>query len=409
MAILKDPDESDNQLSKLEYQEIFSDINSPGIFIAQTEQDLTPKILVLDGHSTILVFNQADEDLPWQAFNELGKYKYQADQLGDGIVIFPHKFYFEFSVELVSTELDFSGSFDGTGINAIALPFKDVSITNFVDILKERISSTVMSVLKQVEDSLEINLGKNINLNEKSQSDISLKLALLGLNLEKITVLSTTTMEKTDTEMVEKIYDKPPKQMKTKLDQEEKEMKKKRSRAPTIPDQPVKAKPKMKKEVAIADEVLSQPVPAATAKQPPSAPPKAQPSTMPSPPPPAAPGGGPPATPSPEPVASEAAPIEREESMPEPAPIAGMESAGELATRSMAIEEDIDELLEEEMDEFMDDAGAMDDIEDFDEPSTQVVRYTHASYFERMVPNDFKTRNAGQEISNFTVLRGEIK
>ncbi|MHA2402731.1 MAG: hypothetical protein ACXADH_07035, partial [Candidatus Kariarchaeaceae archaeon] len=111
MAILKDPDESDNQLSKLEYQEIFSDINSPGIFIAQTEQDLTPKILVLDGHSTILVFNQADEDLPWQAFNELGKYKYQADQLGDGIVIFPHKFYFEFSVELVSTELDFSGSF----------------------------------------------------------------------------------------------------------------------------------------------------------------------------------------------------------------------------------------------------------------------------------------------------------
>jgi hypothetical protein len=67
--------------------------------------------------------------------------------------------------------------------------------------------------------------------------------------------------------------------------------------------------------------------------------------------------------------------------MPEATPIAGM--SDELTSRSLAQDEDLEELLEEEMDE----AGVMDDATEDVEPSTKVVRYTHASYFERMVPN----------------------
>ncbi|MHA2249983.1 MAG: hypothetical protein ACXAD7_06455 [Candidatus Kariarchaeaceae archaeon] len=413
MVLEFNPEGPVDQFEDIDYQEIFTDINSPGIFIAQTESDLKAKLIVLDGHSTILVYTHG-KDLAWQAFNDLGQYKYQPDKVGDGLLIFPHTFYFEFTLKLATQEIEVQANFDGTGIKALTMPMKDVPIDEMVSSLQKRFSSTLSKILKPIDEQLEVNVGKKLKIPKNVMGDVSLKLALMGINLSSLQVSAQKPIEIMKGEVVEKIYDEPPTKMKEMLEREEKEKKeskKKRRR--------VKAAMPAD-EVSISMDDLAEPTLAAGAggaakggpppsaapggPPPPGAPaPSPQPSvptatTAPGAPPPlAAPGGPPPAAKSeakkaakviPPPKAKPKKKKKKDVIPPMPSPTPPTRRAAKMAevAESKPIMEDAilgeDDAMEEEIDELLPSELAGLSMEE-----TLSMRYTHASYFERMIPN----------------------
>ncbi|MHA2030735.1 MAG: hypothetical protein ACW99Q_15220, partial [Candidatus Kariarchaeaceae archaeon] len=305
MGLIKDPDEDINQLEEIIYNDVFSDINTPGYWKAETEEDLkTPKIIVLDGHSTLLVYNKSDADLPWSAYNDLGQYKYTPDNVGDGIVIFSHSFYFEFEFFIGNKEILAESTFDGNGIKAITLPLKDVSIDEIFNVMSKRLGEAVTSEIQSFDDTIELKKGKKITIPDSISMKIGMKLSLMGIVLITLKAKEIVEIEaRAKEEIVEKVYEERSTKMKDMLEVEEKESKKKR-----------KSKPKKKVE-KVPEEILTQPKASrsvAAGAGPPS------PTSIPSPPPTTgAPAGPPPTSASPPPPPS----VVASESAPPPSPV----------------------------------------------------------------------------------------
>ncbi|MCE7735189.1 MAG: hypothetical protein GPJ54_09950 [Candidatus Heimdallarchaeota archaeon] len=404
MVLEKDPAEDITQLEEMTYKEFFSDINTPGIWKAETEEDLkTAKIIVLDGHSTILVYNQSDEDLPWTAYNELGQYKYTPDNIGDGVVIFSHTFYFEFNLLIGNQMVKVVSTFDGNSIEAIALPMKDVSIDDLFNVMTQRIEDAVNSEVQSFDDTIDVSVGKKIQIPESISMKIGMKLSLMGITLTGMKSKEVIEGDGLKTDMllkseirnehiVDHVFDEQSSKMKDMLEEEEKELKKRK-------------KAKSKKKVAPKTAEISAPEaamrsgagPVADASPPPSPPPAAGPPPVTSPggspppvvappsvgapgaapPPPPATGGGlsaakaPPPAAKPKPAKSE---ILAKEAVPAMADIADMEEEAEFD----------DDMGFEDSDEIEDDLIAKG-MEVSEKPMT--LRFTHTSYFSRMLLN----------------------
>ncbi|MHA2502884.1 MAG: hypothetical protein ACXAE3_08445 [Candidatus Kariarchaeaceae archaeon] len=208
VKIRKDPEEIPAEV--VNFSEIFSDINSPEIWISKSEEDMKPALIVLDGHSTVVIYQKETEELHWEAFNEMGNYEYSPDNIGDGMVTFPHTFYFEFKITLNDKELDVHANFDGSGIRAIVMPFKDVDVNDFISSLQDRFSDIFSTTLRPADDQFDVTEGGNIELPSSVADQLSLKLAFMGVSLERVTVKKITALEIKEGQMVEKIYDAPP-------------------------------------------------------------------------------------------------------------------------------------------------------------------------------------------------------
>lgn len=381
MAILKDPDELPDEY--IEFSEVFSDINTPEIWIAQSEDDLGPKAIILDGHSSILVYTKETEDLKWEAFNEIGQYKYQPDSVGDGIIVFPHTFYYELTIELSALKLEVSATFDGTGIKAIVMPLKDESIDNFFSALTKRLSSTISSVLKPADDRLVIQEGTNLEIPDSLTSNLSLKLAMMGINLSTIKVLGTEAIERKE-EIVEGVFEEPEPVEEVLEEAEMDEFADMEETSATtgsiasIPPPPPASGPGAGGR---ADDIA--PPPSVKAKKsakmagPPS-PPPAQPATEPQD---TTAKGAPPRAPAPNTVEKKSAP--QAEPMPEPTPAPAPTKQKERSARSRAIDKTAKEEAPREEEPIADSLIARGMEKEAEESIS--LKNAHVSWFERML------------------------
>ncbi|MCE7733261.1 MAG: hypothetical protein GPJ54_00190, partial [Candidatus Heimdallarchaeota archaeon] len=213
MVLVKDPDSIPEDF--LNFEETFQDINSPGLYIARGEDDLKSKAIILDGHSTLLIYSSDSKDISWEPFREQGSYAYTPDNIGDGAILIPHHFYFEFPIELSDKLIKVEGNFGGSGINAIVMPMNGVKPEDFIQVLKDRLNSAFSSVLQPIGKNLTTIEGSGLAIPENLKKDISFKLALLGISLETIKVISAELLpaELTEDEIVQKIYDEPSAEM----------------------------------------------------------------------------------------------------------------------------------------------------------------------------------------------------
>ena len=428
MTIIQDPEGDITKYSDI-YEFVvdqFDDINSPQYYISKSAEDLASKILVLDGHSTVLLFTQ-DAELPWEAVHELGQYLYTPEKVGDGLVSFPHSCYFEVTVELTSQKLTCVLNLDANDIKALILPMKDVTLKDLFDVLQNRLSDALTSVLKPIDDQLDIQAGQVLKIPSSVVSKLGMKLALLGLNITKITVNNTVDLEIIETQGAEEIFEKPRTKAMDDLAQEEKD--KKLTRARKLDEKrkiaESKRKSAMKKKRAAKEEQLAKtpsappveeasttaPTPSAAPAPPPSSAPAAPQSGIPSP-------GGAVAGSAPPPV-SAAPPSTRASSAPDPPKvITGLPAPStSQASAPAPITKSDDRLGGAESGEMEERILVVDD-EDISpaEIAETIVKekYAHASYFERMIPNrvyplivSINTVEKGVKKSVSSVISGE--
>ncbi len=399
----------------VEFDEIFGDINSPGIFLADNEDKFIPKAIILDGHSTLLVYSGDAKDVSWEAYRDQASFVYTADKLGDGAILFPHNFYFEFDIELSEKIISVAGNFIGSGINAIVMPMNNITPDKFVHTLQQRLSTSFSTVLKQIEQSLTINVGSVLKIPDQAITDISFKLALLGISVDRINVLSEKALPKGKVDIVEKIFDGPPHSSmveQLKLEEEEKRNKSKE-----------KVKTSAKRDEAKQDlSEKTTPIPKASPSPLPPPPMKRSTGGMPIPkapssmaPPPSAgpPGpGSPPSAPStpgglpkPKPSKSDTIPstmpAPSRSAMPAPPSSRGSMPAPPKQGSTPKIEQSrkkskksVSSILaaeeEEELallpKELMGD-DYMDDVLETPVMKKETKRFTNVSWFERMIPN----------------------
>jgi hypothetical protein len=216
--IIKDPETLPEDF--LEFQELYTnEINSPMIWIANTEEDLeSPSTIILDGHSTILIYSTDYEDLSWEAFNQPGSYSYKAENKGDGVILFPHTFYMEFKINLKLHSYIVSSEFKGSGIEALGMPMNGVPIEKLHGALTDRLSNSFSGVLSKIEDLLEFNEGKSLKIPENSIMELGIKLALLGISYDKLRINEIIEHVLEDEEVFEKIYE--PEEVKGKMKKE---------------------------------------------------------------------------------------------------------------------------------------------------------------------------------------------
>ena len=431
MVIVKDPDEDITQLEELMFEEAYTDINSPGYWIAKDENDIKDaKAIILDGHSTLLVYTQKDQDLPWSAYNELGQYKYQVDQVGDGAILVPHTFYFEFTIGLSTKKIRAHANFDGHGISAITLPLKEVAISDFFKAMELRISEAMSSELTSIDDQIPTEAKAKFAIPSSSMVKLGMKLSLIGINTEKITIIDSTEVSHKSSEIVEEVFEEPPTKVKEQLEEEERERKEARIKKAEASAKALKERD-IKKEKAPEPkpEPTPAPVPNRAVPPPPGAKPAPSPkssaggpppvggkgssgalppatSSAPSPSTPAAPSAGPPA-PGGGPPKARAMPPPPGGSAPEPSapPMASVEkkvaqapipqTSARSKSKKRASKRDSGSARSLDLDDLMEGEESMD--EDMDEillakgmdrsSSSAVLRHTHAAYFDRMIPN----------------------
>lgn len=391
MGLIKDPNLDVTQFDEIIFDEIFSDINTPGFWVAKTQEDLDKaKIIVLDGHSTILEYNQNIEDLSWTASDELGQYKYQPENVGDGIVIFSHNFYFQLTILLGTKKILVDGNFDGNNINALTLPMKDVSIDQFFQVLTKRLEEAISSELKSLGDSISVEKEKKLSIPENVLMKIGIKLSLMGIVLTNLTPKEIEDFETLD---LDQSVD-----LEHHIIEESNEVKMEEFEKDTVKDAKKKKKGARKKQApakakmddidilasrsrsvssgagpaqSIEKESYSEPAASALGGSAPSPPP-----------PPTA------AAPPPKVLAAEPTPIPESPKPAAPPPAMKPKPGIPLAEPTILEEE-------EEADEF----GGFEDVadEDMDDQlmakgmemteSKMTLRYTHTSYFSRMLLN----------------------
>lgn len=439
-----------------DFQEIFPDINSPGLFIADSDDKFVPKAVILDGHSTLLVFTADAKDVTWEAYQEQASYLYAPDKLDDGAVLIPHNFYFEFSIELSDRLLLVYGNFGGANINALVMPLNNVPPKDFAKTLQNRLSSAFSTVLKPIDQSLKVEKGAVLDLPSSAKSDISLKLALLGITLDKITIMTENVLPPQETgEVVEQIFDTPQSSIVEQLKREEEEKKVKRSAKSKK-----KAMPKKEEKATISTSPKLETMPQTTLKPSPNPPPPKQKPMAPAPkmkstaPPPkragppvvggskssglgaGAPapggskvsglGGGGPAPPgpkgsvSPPPpsmppavTASSMPPGPMPEALPKPAPAVERERSAAAPVIKEDMSPPVPFPIDNEVEEELDDGLLPKELSKSDK-LVDVQRYTNTSYFERMIPNrsySLKIEIASKEIiaaaSKSSIISGE--
>jgi hypothetical protein len=279
-------------------------------------------------------------------------------------------------------------TFDGNGIKAITLPLKDVSIDEIFNVMSKRLGEAVTSEIQSFDDTIELKKGKKITIPDSISMKIGMKLSLMGIVLITLKAKEIVEIEaRAKEEIVEKVYEERSTKMKDMLEVEEKESKKKR-----------KSKPKKKVE-KVPEEILTQPKASrsvAAGAGPPS------PTSIPSPPPTTgAPAGPPPTSASPPPPPS----VVASESAPPPSPVPSAPTAApkpvvkpQPSVMPPPLKAEVEELEPEpaEMAEDMD-VMAFDDADEVDDmliakgmektDHTMTLRYTHTSYFSRMLLN----------------------
>lgn len=380
MVLVKDPDSIPDDF--LNFEETFKDINSPGLFIARSEDDLKTKAIILDGHSTLLIYSVDSKDISWEPFRDQGSYSYTPDNIGDGAILIPHNFYFEFLVELSDKIIIVEGNFGGSGINAIVMPMNGVKPEDFIQVLKDRLNSAFSSVLQPIDKKLTTIEGSSLVIPENLKKDISFKLALLGISLETIKIISSEMLpiEAEESEMVQKIYDEPSAEMISKketilepMDGKKKEsVKLKRGRkkmATPEPPAPVEKTSRSAPVPVTGVPSAKTDIPSAKASIPSAK------SAIPSP------GGGtsPPPPKSVMPAVPKALPKT-------PAKVEARDEADTLTPPKMKEKETFIDKIEED-DDISEDDLLPSQLKGEKAPPISKQRFTKTSYFERMIPN----------------------
>lgn len=380
MVLVKDPDSIPDDF--LNFEETFKDINSPGLFIARSEDDLKTKAIILDGHSTLLIYSVDSKDISWEPFRDQGSYSYTPDNIGDGAILIPHNFYFEFPVELIDKIIIVEGNFGGSGINAIVMPMNGVKPEDFIQVLKDRLNSAFSSVLQPIDKKLTTIEGSSLVIPENLKKDISFKLALLGISLETIKIISSEMLpiEAEESEMVQKIYDEPSAEMISKkeailepMDGKKKEsVKLKRGRkkmATPEPPAPVEKTSRSAPVPVTGVPSAKTDIPSAKASIPSAK------SAIPSP------GGGtsPPPPKSVMPAVPKALPKT-------PAKVEARDEVDTLAPPKMKEKETFIDKIEED-DDISEDDLLPSQLKGEKAPPISKQRFTKTSYFERMIPN----------------------
>ncbi|OLS23869.1 MAG: hypothetical protein HeimC2_24780 [Candidatus Heimdallarchaeota archaeon LC_2] len=375
---IKDPDVDVTQFEDVLFDEVFSDINTPGIWIAKTQEDLEKsKIIVLDGHSTLLEYNQSKRDLPWTAFNELGQYKYQPENIGDGLIIFSHNFYFQFTLKIGNKSVLVESSFDGNSINAIALPMKDVPISQIFDVIAKRIEEAVTSEIRSYGDTIDVKKGKKISIPEAVSMKIGIKLSMMGIGLKSLTPKEITEVEIVEGGAVEQHFEETSSEKKELLSK--------------MPDVSMKKKGAKRKKVAAGAkmDVKAKEVSRFTAGPPPSSASGAGGAEIAStgqtsPPPPPSTPVAPPKVLSPKPAPTPAS------SKPSAPPPTAKAPTGVPLTDPVILEEEAEEVDESAVFDGLGIADPDDELIATGMEKTEskmTLKYTHTSYFSRMLLN----------------------
>ncbi|MCY3410952.1 MAG: hypothetical protein INQ03_04860 [Candidatus Heimdallarchaeota archaeon] len=454
MVLTKDPDNIPDDF--VDFEDMFSDINSPGIFIAK-EEKYEPKSIILDGHSTLLVYSVNAKDTSWEAFHDNGSYVYTPDNKGDGAVLVPHNFYFEFEIELTGKVITVSGNFGGAGIKAIVMPMNNVSPEQFTETLMERLSNAFTQVLKPNDDQLTLVAGKQIDIPKQAKADLSFKLALLGISFDSIKMISEIVLPEEEAEYIEEIYENPREsKFMEQLKKEEEEAKQKKMSK--------RKKKEEKKKEPVKPIATSTPIKKVSPNPPP---PQKKPEKKPAPSPgssgppgpgkaPAPAGGGPPGPSGgiPGPKTQASGPPGPSSGGVPPGPSGGQSSSKQVAgppgpsakkpapsppgpkggipgpKPTPPAEPDISDLAsaprsasknfdDEEFDDFS--ASIADDEllptslkKEKKETVTSKQRYTHTSWFQRMIPNrayplkiKISTKELTKTVSISNIMTGE--
>ncbi|MFV2015368.1 MAG: hypothetical protein ACC656_08070, partial [Candidatus Heimdallarchaeota archaeon] len=391
------PDGDINQLEELTFEEVFADINTPGIWVAGTENDLqNPKIIVLDGHSTVFTYDQSAEDFPWTAYTEIGQYKYAPKNVGDGIVIFSHNFYFEFKILIGNKEITVESTFDGNAIKVLTLPMKDVPINDLFEVMKRRIEEAVTSEVQEFADTISTSKGKKIELPESISMKIGMKLSLMGIVLTGMKAKKIAKVEiKKEDDIVEQVYEEKTTKMKEMLEVEEKDLKKRKAKKKVAAKVERTLTPKLRaRSKGEGSPALSKPLPSPSTLQSAGSPPPVATSPPPSVGIPSPPSPVVAASPSPTPTPDSST---RAAASPVPPPLAKPKPVTPPPLKPAKVAEMekgmSDEVEEEVLDSDLE-SGALDEMDDAFiargmEATTKAMtlRYTHTSYFSKMLLN----------------------
>ncbi len=385
--------------SFIEFKEIYNnEINTPMIWVCENKDDIKPYTVILDGHFTLLIYNAQTDDLSWEAVNEPGSYIYTPDNIGDGVIYFPHTFYFEFQVIIGNKQIDLSTEFYASEVSALAMTMSNVNVKSIIDNLRKRISEIYESELSDLE--VDIKNGELLEIPNNIKSKLDIKLAMLGINFDYVRVMNvneymTGTMVAED-EYYEEVFDNvvPPQKVK----KADKSKIKKPNPPPVAKTSPAAA------SAAPPAPSAAPPAPSAAPPAPSAAPPApsaAPPAPSAAPPAPSAappaPSAAPPA-PSSAPPAPSAAPPAPSAAPPAPsaAPSTPAAESKPRSSRKRSVSAKPKKKKSElrKIDttttlksEFMEEEMAIEDLQTIPSPPKTEVRNIHVSWFERMLPN----------------------